>query len=215
MADIDIECPNCGTVTTISEIADASDLKCRTCGQKLQKPPEQSIKGTDEGRLRFKDPQQVAAQAEASVETPSVWRFHEHVSAIRQSRKKARFGYHLGSWALFVVVGAIMGLVRYTTLFPAAYRGVLHDYGPYVVIAMHLLIVVQAFKDNMLQGTLCLLVPFYSFYYLLVLSDDFYLRALVMGLLVGIGQDSALFFQRHLNRAIQFVSDWIASGGGR
>ncbi|MGQ9661445.1 MAG: zinc ribbon domain-containing protein [Kiritimatiellia bacterium] len=214
MADIDIECPNCGTVTTVSEIADPSALKCRICGQKLQKPPVQNVKDST-SRLRFKDPQQVQEEAQAAVESPSVWRFHEQVSAIRRPRKKARFGYHLGSWALFAVVAAVMGCVRYTAFFPSSYREVLRDYGPYVVIAVHLLIVVQAFKDNMLQGTLCLLVPFYSFYYLLALSDDFYLRALVMGLLVGIGQDSVLFFQRHMNRTIEFVSNWIASGGGR
>ncbi|MCX7591828.1 MAG: hypothetical protein N2255_09395 [Kiritimatiellae bacterium] len=211
MADIDIVCGNCGTVTTVSEVADLTDFKCRVCGQKLQKP-EVSVSAA-EPRLRFKDPERVIEEAGPQTESPPVWRFHQQVSAIRHPRRKARFGYHLGSWAVFLVLAAVMGLMRYTNFFPSVCKNYLRIYGPWIIVFFHLLIVVQAFKDNMLQGTLCLLVPFYSFYYLLILSDDFYLRALVMGVLVGIGQDSAVFYQKHTSRIVQFISDWISRGG--
>jgi hypothetical protein len=73
----------------------------------------------------------------------------------------------------------------------------------------------MAFSDTVFQGILCLLVPFYSYYYLFFISDAFMVRAVAGGLLVGIAQDSMFVFQREAIRIITTVNDWIAAGGER
>jgi hypothetical protein len=118
------------------------------------------------------------------------------------------------AWVLFLVLGATMWFLRYYAGAPAQYAMMLKDYGPYIVIVLHVVIVLTAFQDTVFQGILCLLIPFYSFYYLFLVSDSFYLRAVGAGLLVGVGVDSASFFQAHVGKWVDAVSGWIASGGG-
>ena len=38
MADIEITCAKCSATTTLSEFADASNLQCRSCGARIEKP---------------------------------------------------------------------------------------------------------------------------------------------------------------------------------
>jgi hypothetical protein len=67
----------------------------------------------------------------------------------------------------------------------------------------------------MLQGILCLFIPGYSFYYLFGVTDEFYLRAIVAGLLVGIGQDAAIQLKEHAGHITGAVNDFISGGGGK
>lgn len=106
-----------------------------------------------------------------------------------------------------------MGFLRYGKVLPGAYLSMLKTYGPWVVLGVYVCLVLFAFKDTVYQGILCVLVPLYAFYYLFMLSDAFLVRALVAGLLVGVGQDSAIFYQDHLTQIVDAVRRWIASGG--
>lgn len=117
------------------------------------------------------------------------------------------------SWLLFLVVGAGMGVVRYTSLVDPTYAGWLVQYGPYALIAIHIILVIRAFGDTVYQGVLCVIIPFYSFYWLFFVSDAFYTRALVGGLLVGIGQDSVVFYQKHITDIVNKTDEWIQKGG--
>ena len=114
---------------------------------------------------------------------------------------------------MFIVLGTVMGLLRYGHIWTWPYVDKAFHYGPCVLLGFHVLIVLRAFKESMFHGILCLLIPFYSLYYLFLMTDAFYLRAILSGLLVAIGQDSALFFQTELSRLVATVNSWIASGG--
>jgi len=118
-----------------------------------------------------------------------------------------------GSWLVFLAVGGIMGALRYGNFLPADYLSMLRDYGPWVILGVYVCLILFAFKDTVYQGVLALLIPLYPFYYLFMISDAFYIRALVAGLLVGLGQDSAVFLQAHLTDIVDTVRGWIASGG--
>jgi hypothetical protein len=87
-------------------------------------------------------------------------------------------------------------------------------YGPYAVLVLHVTLVLMAFQDAVFQGILCLLVPLYSFYWLFMVTDQFMMRAVVAGILVGVGQDSVAFYQVVMNDTYRVVSTWIKSGGG-
>jgi len=117
------------------------------------------------------------------------------------------------SWAVFIVFGGMMGFLRYGRVLPSAYLSMFKTYGPWIVLGVYVCLILFAFKDTIYQGILCVLVPLYAFYYLFVLSDAFLVRALVGGLLVGVGQDSAIFFQNYLTEIVDNVRRWIASGG--
>ena len=118
------------------------------------------------------------------------------------------------AWLVFVVLGAAMWFARYGSYLQPQHVEMIKTYGPYAVILLHVIIILTAFQDTVFQGILCILIPFYSFYYLFLVSDAFYLRAVGAGLLIGVGVDSALFFQTVANEVIDKVNAWIASGAG-
>jgi hypothetical protein len=127
---------------------------------------------------------------------------------------QAQVKSHWLAWLAFLILGGGMWYARYGHGLPQPYAAWLPLYGPYVVIVIHIIITLTAFQDTVFQGILCVLIPLYSFYYLFLISDAFFLRAIAAGLLVGIGQDSAIFFQRVANEVINNVNAWIAAGGG-
>ena len=84
---------------------------------------------------------------------------------------------------------------------------------PIVLLVLYVITLLTIFTDSVFAGILSLLLPPYSLYYLLAVSDRFMLRALVMGLLVGIGQYSTDFITFHWTNIVTAVHAYIASGG--
>ncbi len=119
----------------------------------------------------------------------------------------------LVSWLVFVLLGAGMWMLRYGDVLDARYLNLLIEYGPWSVLIIHGALVLMAFQDNIFQGILTLLIPGYSLYWLFAVCDFFLVRAIVAGLMVGIGQDSAAFYQHHFNEIVMIVRRWIESGG--
>lgn len=213
MADIEIKCPKCSKVVMVSEFADPDSIVCHFCGEKLQKPETVSTKPKPTLRsLKIQEP--VPLVGDKTDVVSEKWRFLKHAGKEKKADRRFRMTYHLAGWIIFIVLGGIMGFLRYEGRYSAAFMGYSKVYGSFVVIAFHILIVLKAFKDSMFQGMLCLLVPLYSFYYLFAVSDDFYMRAVFGGVLVGIAQDSVMVFQNYMIRAYDIISNWIASGGG-
>ncbi|MDA0577428.1 MAG: hypothetical protein O3B24_04950 [Verrucomicrobia bacterium] len=118
------------------------------------------------------------------------------------------------SWIIFLLLGGLMWHLRYNNGLSQANIDLLIKLGPYAVLVLHITLILMAFQDSVYQGILCLLVPAYSFYWLFLVSDAFLLRAIVAGLLVGIGQDSIAFYNNWFNAIVEVGKNWIASGGG-
>jgi uncharacterized MnhB-related membrane protein len=112
------------------------------------------------------------------------------------------------------VLGSISGFFRYGGGLSGTETQFLKEYGIFMLLAVHIFIVLKAFKDSIFSGVLSLLVPFYSFYYLFFISDDFILRAVVGALLLGVGQDSVTDFNHIALKVVKGVDGWIQSGGG-
>jgi hypothetical protein len=117
------------------------------------------------------------------------------------------------SWVVFLVLGAGMWFLRYGGGLEGANLKLFITYAPYVLLAIHVILVLLAFQDTVYQGILCLLIPVYTFYWLFIVVDFFFLRAVIAGLLVGIGQDSIAFYQALLLSTADTVKTWIESGG--
>jgi hypothetical protein len=222
MADIHLSCSQCAFMMTVSEYADRSLLRCEKCGAEMvgagSAPP------TPARRLKLKPrparpappPERKGARFEAS-DPDLLFDKERDIARIRERHRHARQKLsqnHVVAWITFLVLGAVMGFLRYgPPVGPPQIREYLQSYGVILVFAFHLAIVLKAFSDSILQGVLCLFVPGYALYYLFIVSDDFLLRAVFAGLLVGIGQDSALFLQREGTAVVRGVSAWIRSGG--
>ena len=107
-----------------------------------------------------------------------------------------------------------MGYLRYGGGLPPEYLALAAEYSWIVFMAFHIIVVLKAMTDGMMQGILCLLVPGYSLFYIFAVSDDFYLRAVFGGLLIGIGQDSAIKINMYASQLADVAHGFIAEGGG-
>jgi hypothetical protein len=88
----------------------------------------------------------------------------------------------------------------------------LQNYGWTAVLAFHVVILIKAFQDSVFQGMLCLLVPGYSLVYLFTVSDDFYMRGVLAGLLVPVAWDTLVKLQIVLAWLYKFINEWIQGG---
>lgn len=221
MADIDIHCPSCNAVKTVSEFVDASTLKCGKCEAQLVKPPSagepkqtptvkrQAVKMPNRPPIAVATPAGEEKQSSVFPTAPPAG------TTAPQPTQKKKFtslksnrlegGYLIGSVATFIVLGLLVGAMRYSNVLSSGAIESIVEYGPYLMIAIHLFIFLYACRDSIFTGLLCLLVPGYGIYYLFFLADSFYARAIIGGLLVGIGFDSVIFFYDLFGRAC----DWV------
>lgn len=211
MADITLKCDRCGKTVAVSEFANYDTLFCRHCGSHLGRPLPPS--SGSERTYTLKPP--MAQHPEGSPlpvsgETPPT------VRRPSMKRRRLRFSHVTASWLLFAVLGGGLAWVRYGGgPAPQWLRdGLRPPMGPLIIFGFHLLIILRAFKESFFSGILCLLIPFYSFYYLFLVTDAFYLRALCAAWLVGAGHDAAVFCQEWCLRGVRAAQDFIASGGG-
>lgn len=216
MADIEVVCPNCSVTITVSEFADPEKLVCRKCGSSVPMPrkePEETSAPSARFEVKRSDsgPGEPASAAKARA-----------AAVPRRKRRRPRRLRGLPAqlaqntvfaWVLFVITGACTGLLRYGGFLPTEYLELIKEHSVILVIAFHVMVVIKAFSDSVFQGILCLLVPLYSVFYLFTFCDDFVLRAVFGGLLIGTAQDSALAIHREFGETVQAVQTWLNQQG--
>ncbi|OGV61377.1 MAG: hypothetical protein A2283_00810 [Lentisphaerae bacterium RIFOXYA12_FULL_48_11] len=213
MADIELKCPKCAKIVTVSEFADLDGMTCNACGEQLKKPESTAKKEKQKPSLKLAD-LQPEAETSGSIE-PTKWQISQDAAKKKRPKPKFEMTHLLWSSIIFLVLGGIMGYLRYAPDgFLATNKDLVRTYGPIILLTMHIIIVLGAFKDSVFQGVLCLLIPLYSMYYLFNVSDNFYLRAVTAVFLIGLGQDSAIVFSEWSQVAFNYVNDFISSGGG-
>jgi len=239
MADISITCPKCNSVTIASEFVDDANLKCTSCGAMLEKPGalEQAAKNgaasvgitkpAVKHSLRLAKDRKVYDKPEDAGDAAEVKSLKDIIAQTESSGgkgklelrpevkvKTSKINHAVVAGFLFLVLGGGMGYLRYGGVLPDNIMEMSVQYSWIVFLVFHFMIVLKAMTDNMMQGILSLLVPGYSLYYLFSISDDFYLRAILAGVLVGIGEDAALMLKEHAGTLTGIVNGFIAGGGG-
>jgi hypothetical protein len=207
MPDVVIECPTCGKSITVSEFVDLTQLACRDCGTRFTAEPADAPAGEHTPPVSV-DPTP-ARPAEPAPEAAPV------VIAARVSpkqRKRFRWSYQLKCWLVFVVVGAAAALLRYGAILGADTVDFIMSYGWLAVLALHLHITLTAFRDSILSGLLCLLVPFYSLYYVFWSFEDYMFRAVFGGILVGTGADTLGLALEQAAKILPAMDDFFTSG---
>lgn len=221
MADVKLTCAQCGREVTVSEYADPASLVCSGCRTPLTLPerekeaplkvrrlPRTSSTALSGNELAI----DVRARARAGQELASVLR---DVHKVRTKVKKTRA---LWTWLMLLTLAAALAGWQYA---------VAHELGPKELIRWYvpgrnllaglvfLGVLVVAFRDGPLQGILCLLVPFYVLYYVLVRMEYPLLRGAALA--IGIGLASEVYFvpNHSLATAAQRGTDQFIKTVGR
>lgn len=116
-----------------------------------------------------------------------------------QKRDSSRTRWHnlrlAASWLFFIALGGSLIYVRFFSDLPGVSPDLLKQYGMIAVGAAYLVSIFLAIKDNMFDGLLAIVVPFYPFYYLFFTCGSIFLRVLTAALLVAFGFDCLLLLQ--------------------
>ncbi|MCK5529408.1 MAG: hypothetical protein KAI74_06965 [Kiritimatiellae bacterium] len=205
MADIDIKCPECDAITSISEFVELKTITCSGCQKEIVVPEKEvEVKTIDKLRLKKKEiPEEGSEEAEVDP--------YFKPPKPMKPKKDFTIGQHIIAWVIFLGLSALMFYMRYQDfLLDDTQREMMATYAPMVVIAFHILMVLKAFSDNVMHGVLALLVPGYSIIYLMFICDDFYARAVFAGLMVGMGEDAWASISAYFAGIYDTITGWLS-----
>jgi len=235
VADIRVKCLNCGNEVAVSEYADRAGLKCPGCQHPLKLPgrvteptappaPGTQLRpGAAGGKYQLR-----ASAAQQTTVTPafSPSGFDPTQEIQTRAQSKSRAWSSLWAWGLFLVLTGVLCYLRYIPemsgdrLAPYRAYGLIHSlpdgamllYRKFGLICIGIIYVagiLMAWKDEMFQGILCTVIPLYPFYYILFVTDLFFLRAILMALILGFAKDLTFFVGGLLSNIINSVDAWI------
>lgn len=244
MADIRVQCTKCNNAIAVSEFVDFTALKCRKCGGAMVREGEVPVvpvpapaavapgepvpepaapvaaavpAGTARRKLKVREQEaEAAAEAPKSGGDGGRWQELQRMKHAQKAKdaKKVRIPPQVWWWLIFVLLGGVMGFLRYGGVLGKSALDSVAMVAPFIGLALHLYLLTLAFKDSVFHGILALLVPGYSLYYLFLISDKFILRSAIGGLVVGIGQDAGTWYFKQAAVFAKAASEWINAGGG-
>jgi len=131
----------------------------------------------------------------------------------RGKKRKAVVSQPLLAFLVFLLIGGASGYLRYGGLFTPEQMEPYLQYAWGAVLLLHIIIIIKALTNDMMQGILCLFIPGWSLIYLAI-SDHFYQKAIIFGLLIGIGENGGYQLFDFATAGFQSVQEFINSGGG-
>lgn len=117
--------------------------------------------------------------------------------------------FFAAGWLFFIVLGGGLVYIRFFSGLPGLAPDLLKQYGMIAVGIAYLVSIFLAIKDNMFDGLLAIVVPFYPFYYLFFKYGSVFLCALTAALLAAFGFDCLLFLQNTALKLMDRVAYWI------
>jgi hypothetical protein len=222
MADITLTCAECGATMTLSEYASPDGLSCPTCNKPMAMPGVKT--GNSERFLpehvrRAKAEAKIAAE-EAGENQPAV--DLKDVTAQIHGRRRRRvrtetFMPTLKAGILFIILATVLGYIRFFEGYKLFLAGDQLDMikfgGAVAILFFHITIVIEALTCDFLTGLLCLIIPGYSLYYLYTTSDSFWLRSIMLALVIVFGKDFAFYVHDYAMNVFDFVNAWLEAGG--
>ena len=216
MADIQLTCPACGRLQTVSEFVEELVMACPACGQAMALPARKP--GKPGLKLKQREPprsceQAVPADAPESADNvpalPSLVARRSASLARDTHRVQAHARRVLLSALIFLALAGGLAYIRFYGGWPGMPLETLKWYGMLAVAAAYLFVIGLALRDNMFDGLLAIVVPLYPFYYLFFSSSAVFARALVGALLVVFGYDTLQYLQGVAAGVVEAVNFWI------
>ncbi len=223
--DKNIKCPTCNTTIIPSadllrtsktqrsklKLARAYDSKTKeqetSTGSERTSPPE-LIKSNIKGPSVIESLIAPAVRGNAASRANVVMA----VTGQNVAKKTRRIPWALIVFLLLAPLAALLRYSGYTRLGPLMSRASIEaiaDYGPYLLLLIHAVIVIMAFGDSVMEGILCLLVPLFSFYYIISHNDRTMFRAFIAIIIIFLALDTYNFTTKHGERTYRKVKLWI------
>ena len=143
------------------------------------------------------------SESESSLPPTAFHRKHDTSQILRQNIRFA------AGWLLFIVFGGGLVYLRFFSNIPGLALDLLKQYGMIAVGITYLVSIFLALKDNMFDGLLAIVVPFYPFYYIFGGCGSAFFRAITAALLAAFGFDCLLLIQNIALKVFDRVSYWI------
>jgi hypothetical protein len=222
MADVMIPCPDCGEKNSFSEFVAPEARCCRGCARVLElpkleadpirlsvrkappmvpPPPLSPIRGTDNG-----PPTEINAILKAKRE--------QSAGREKTMRRPKRW---LGPLIFLLTAGLLAGLQYAGTTTDRVQDIYLQARYGFLALAA-VLVLFEAFRDSVMQGMLCLLLPFYLAYYAITRMESYVRAGFVLGVGAALGTemlwvgDQAILHivSREVNWFIEYVNSLIS-----
>jgi hypothetical protein len=113
------------------------------------------------------------------------------------------------SWIIFIVLGGITGTLKYAAVLTPNDIATFDQISPFIYLVVHVFIGLSLAKESVMAGIFSFFCPPYMLYYLFVVSDNFYSRALVAGMAVGMGEATVLFWAEAISSSVTAANGWI------
>lgn len=214
MSDVPARCSRCGNEINVSEFIAPESLKCSNCGGQLTLDTSKGEGRKKPLTIRKEKP----PEATPDQNTPTTSRgnsiFRRKKRPPSRTRRVGKLGVsdYAISWVLVLTLTPILCLLRYVDFLSETD---MPDYilgGEIAFAVFYLVIVVEAFTEELFDGILCFFLPPYTFYYLFFKSTSFVLRAIIVALSAAFGWDVCLQLWDWALAAINYVSWWINEG---
>jgi len=221
MADITIVCPGCGNRITVSEFVSAEFLSCAKCLAKVPVPVREVASAASTGLRMAVVPEPPVepiptkkgkSRRPASVFNPlgGISQFLPATKRQQHRRRPKPSGVSALPWLVFVVLTLILGSLRcWPGALSASNLDVFITCGLWSLVGLQISVVIHAFNDEAFHGVMCAIIPGYSVYYLFAQSDQFYLRALAVALLITFGWDASVATSKLWQETYLNVSCWL------
>jgi len=227
MSDVVAKCLRCGNEARVSEYVSIESMTCPNCGSGLSLDKSTSRPAKSLTVLREKP---TSANTPPSGKTPSSTHSNsstpesEVVAAKnpkyhrrRGDRKKRRVGRfqvsdYMLSWILFIILAPILYELRYGEFFSGQNLEDVTTCGIGAFFLFYAVIVVEALREEVLDGILALFLPPYALYYLFFKSNSFFLRAILAAIAVGFCQDIVVLVGTQTADWYDIVTRWVGGG---
>ncbi len=209
MADIKLQCEACGKTNVFSEYTSDEARRCGQCGALLA--------GKAAAEVEQPLPLNRSRRSRPSLSDGAYGGRPEGIPeghAILQGRAEhaeARMGTQPKVWPAvrYVVLLVAASLLIVPQWLGRENKEVLDFYLNYRYVLIGIAVVLalyDALKDSVLQAFLCVIVPFYIFYYAFYRVDSYWRSGCVIGVLLGVIAESYFIPQNSLFAALNRVT---------
>jgi hypothetical protein len=237
MADITYACQKCQITRMVSEFADPTKIRCKECDCVMTKgglsapaahapaatsqtpipAAFESVK-TSKLKLAREKPVELAPdETPGVIQTKQILPPEEKRAPLdlhpKTKAKKPIISQPVLAFLVFVIIGGLSYITVNGGFFDAELMEPFMEYAWIGILALHTVIVLKAFTEDMMQAILCLFIPGYSFLFIAI-SDLFFHKAIIFGLLVGIGLPGFWQLWDFAAIGLDSVHRFIDSGGG-